>query len=225
MDKNISSVVDFAQEMSQFNFVSKYARYDELHSRRETWDECVNRVLKMHLKKYKNLPEEDKERIKWAFQLVKEKRVIPSMRSCQFGGKAIEQHNLKIFNCCVRQIDSIRAFAEVEYSLLAGTGVGIGLTKHYIDRLPDLVDASDKTGSVIAYTVQDSIEGWADSFDALLSCYFRNTAFSGRKIIFDYSKIRAEGTKIKTGGGKAPGYRGLKVTHKKIKALLDYIIE
>ena len=225
MDKNISSVVDFAQEMSQFNFVSKYARYDELHSRRETWDECVNRVLKMHLQKYKHLPEDDKEKIKWAFQLVKEKKVVPSMRSMQFGGKSILNANLKIYNCTVRQVDSIRAFSEIMYALLCGCGVGIGVTKQYINRLPDLVDATDKTGSVISYTIQDSIEGWSDSIEALLSCYFRNNAYSGRKLVFDYSKIRPEGTPIKTGGGKAPGYKGLKKTHQKVKQLLDYIIE
>lgn len=217
--------IDFLHEMSQFNFHSKYARYNETYNRRETWDECVNRVLRMHLTRYKGLPQTDLDKIKWAFQLVKDKRVVPSMRSMQFGGKAILANNLKIYNCTVRQIDSIRAFAEVMYALLCGCGVGIGVTKPYIDRLPGLVDATDKTGSVISYTIQDSIEGWADSVEALLLSYVRNNAFSGRKIVFDYSKIRPEGAPIKTGGGKAPGYKGLKATHKKIKLLLDHIIE
>ena len=222
---SIQPPVNFLEEMGTFNFVSKYARYNELMSRRETWEECVNRVLKMHLTKYKDLPPDDIEKIKWAFGLVKDKKVVPSMRSLQFGGKAILNKHLKIYNCCMRQIDSIRAFSEVMYALLCGCGVGVGITKKYINRLPDLVDESDKTGSVIAYTIQDSIEGWSDSFEALLSCYFRNTAFSGRKLIFDYSKIRSEGSPIKTGGGKAPGYKGLKRTHQKIKQLLDDIIE
>ncbi len=56
-------------------------------------------------------------------------------------------------------------------------------------------------------------------------CYFKNTALSGRKIVFDYSKIRRKGSKLKTGGGKAPGYKGLKSAHSKIKKLLDHIIE
>lgn len=223
MSNSVST--DFLHEMSQFNFHSKYARFNDTYSRRETWDESINRVLRMHLHKYKHLPQSDLDKIKGAFQLVKDKRVVPSMRSMQFGGKAILSNNLKIYNCTVRQIDSIRAFAEVMYALLCGCGVGIGVTRTYIDRLPELVDANDKTGSVISYTIQDSIEGWADSVEALLLSYVRNNALSGRKIVFDYSKIRAEGTPIKTGGGRAPGYKGLKATHKKIKLLLDHLIE
>src|SRR5690606_37362066 len=64
-----------------------------------------------------------------------------------------------------------------------------------------------------------------DSIEALLMCYFQNTPYTGRKIVFDYSKIRPEGAPLKTGGGKAPGYKGLKRSHQKIKELLDYVIE
>jgi ribonucleoside-diphosphate reductase alpha chain len=143
----------------------------------------------------------------------------------QFGGKAIESQNSKIFNCSVRHIDSIRAFSECVHLLLNGVGVGIGLTKHYLNRLPDLVDANDKTGMVVSYTVSDDIRGWADSIEVLLMSYFKNTAFTGRKIVFDYSRIRPEGSPLKTSGGKAPGFRGLKKAHQKIKILLDEVIE
>lgn len=211
--------------MANFTFTSKYARYDEKKLRRETWEETVGRVEKMHLKKFKFLSEPDKQEIIKAFDFVREKKVSPSMRSAQFGGKAIEQHNARIYNCGVRHIDSIRSFAESFYILLCGTGIGFGLNKYFLGRLPDLVNENDKTGSVLTYPVQDSIEGWADSLEALLNCYFKNTAYSGRKIVFDYSKIRPRGTPLKTGGGKAPGYKGLKNAHKKIKILLDAIIE
>lgn len=128
-------------------------------------------------------------------------------------------------NCSVRHVDSIRAFAEVAYLMLCGCGTGIGLSKHFLSRMPNLVNESDKTGAVITYSVDDTIEGWADSLEALLSCYFQNTCFSGRKIIFDYSKIRRKGSLLKTGGGRAPGYKPLKAAHAKIKKLLDRIIE
>jgi len=213
------------EEMANFTFTSKYARYDEKKLRRETWEETISRVEKMHLKKFKFLSEPDKQEIIKAFDFVREKKVSPSMRSAQFGGKAIEQHNARIYNCGVRHIDSIRSFAESFYILLCGTGIGFGLNKYFLGRLPDLVNENDKTGSVLTYPVQDSIEGWADSLEALLNCYFKNTAYSGRKIVFDYSKIRPRGAPLKTGGGKAPGYKGLKNAHKKIKILLDAIIE
>lgn len=221
----MSSEINHLEEISNFIFVSKYARYIEDLNRRETWEEAVERLLQMHLNKYSFLNKADKKKIVWAFDLVKQKRVVPSMRSLQFGGKAIEAHNARMFNCCVRHIDSIRSFSEMFYLLLCGCGTGIGLNRFFINRLPDLVNANDKTGIVISYTVEDTIEGWADSIEALLSCYFRNTAYTGRKIVFDYSKIRKKGALLKTGGGKAPGYKGLKNAHIKIKKLLDSIIE
>ena len=82
--------------------------------------------------------------------------------------------------------DSIRAFSEIFYLFLCGTGVGVGLSKFFLDRLPNLVEAKDKTGIVITYVIEDSIEGWADSLEALLNCFFLNTAYTGRKIVFDY---------------------------------------
>lgn len=217
--------INFLDEISNFIFTSKYARYDEKKQRRETWLEAVSRVEKMHLKKFSWLLEEDINEIKWAFDKVREKLVAPSMRSMQFGGKAVEAHNCRIFNCAVRHVDSIRAFAESFYLLLCGTGEGIGLSNRFFERFPNLVNKDDKTGTVVTYVVEDTIEGWADSTEALLMCYFKNTAYTGRKIVFDYSKIRKKGTPLKTGGGKAPGYKGLKQAHQKIKALLDYIIE
>ena len=217
--------VDFLEEISNFIFLSKYSRYNEKLGRRESWKEAVDRVEAMHLRKYYFLSEADKESIKQSFNSVREKLVVPSMRSLQFGGKAIEAKNEKIYNCAVRHVDSIRSFSEILYLLLCGCGVGLGISKYFLNRLPSLANAKDKTGSVITYTVLDSIEGWADSVEVLLMSYFKNTPFTGRKIVFDYSKIREEGTPLKTSGGKAPGYKGLKNCHKKIKELLDHVIE
>lgn len=219
------AVANTQDEISKFVFAGKYAQYREDLKRRETWDEAVERVEAMHLRKFAHLDPDQIEGIRQAFDLVREKRVGPSMRSMQFGGKAIEAKNERIFNCSVRHVDSIRSFAEIFYLLLCGSGVGLGLTRKYLNRLPNLVNQNDKTGAVITYVIEDTIEGWADSIEALLNCYFVNNAYSGRKIVFDYSKIRPAGTPLKTSGGKAPGHEGLKAAHIKVKALLDNIIE
>ena len=220
-----TTVTNGLDEIANFTFTSKYARYSEKHKRRESWKEAITRVEEMHVEKYDFLSEEDKQEIKWAFDLVRDKRAVPSMRSMQFGGPAVTAHNARMFNCSCRHIDSIRSFAECFYLLLCGCGVDFGLTKKYLSRLPDLVDADSKTGIVLTYSVEDSIEGWSDSLEAQLNSYFKNTAYSGRKIVFDYSKIRRKGAKLKTGGGKAPGYSGLKNAHIKIKKLFDKIVE
>ena len=224
-NKKTDVKINALEEMANFVFASKYARYNEKAKRRETWEEAVARVEMMHLKKYSFLSKEDKTLIKGAFDSVREKKVVPSMRSMQFGGVPIEAKNSRIFNCSVRHIDSPRAFSEIFFLALCGCGVGIGLQQQFLNRLPDLVSAEDKTGMVVSYVVEDTIEGWSDSVEALLNCYFKNTAYSGRKIVFDFSRIRRKGAKIKTGGGKAPGYRPLKNALSKVKDLLDDLIE
>lgn len=216
----------YEKGLSDFIFISKYARYNDELKRRETWEETVERLTNMHVKKYKDrLSKEELDDVYNAFNQVLDKDVLPSMRSLQFGGEAIEVKNSRMYNCSVRHVDSIRAIAEIHWLLLCGCGVGIGLNKFFLGRLPDLVNENDKTGNVITYVIDDTIEGWANSVEALLNCYFKGNAYSGKKIVFDYSKIRKKGTRLKVGGGKAPGYHGLKLAHGKIKYLLDHVIE
>jgi ribonucleoside-triphosphate reductase len=118
---------DTLEEISKFIFTGKYARYIEDLKRRETWLEAVERVEGMHLRKFQPLLREDQlTELDWAFDKVRDKQVLPSMRSMQFGGKGVEAHNARLFNCAVRHIDSIRSFAEVFYLLLCGCGVGDG---------------------------------------------------------------------------------------------------
>ncbi len=218
--------IDVLEEISKFVFTSKYARYSPENQRRETWDEAIDRIETMHLKKFRGkLTRQQRDKIRWAVSLIRTKRIIPAMRTFQFSGKAIEVVNARNYNCSVRHLDSIRAFSEIFYLLLCGCGVGIGLTGKYLSRLPNLVAARDKTGTVLTYVIDDSIEGWADSLEVLLLCYTKGNPFSGRKVIFDYSKIRPVGALLKTGGGRAPGYGPLKAAHQRIKTLFDTLIE
>ena len=69
--------VNFLEEIANFTFVSKYARYNEKAGRRETWDEAVDRLEKMHLNKFSWMDVNDLIEIKWAFQKVREKMVVP----------------------------------------------------------------------------------------------------------------------------------------------------
>ncbi|NJO59113.1 MAG: recombinase [Richelia sp. RM2_1_2] len=218
--------MDILKELSNYVFAAKYARYDEKLKRRETWEEATSRVEKMHLNKYKNLSDEDKKNIKKAFSLVKEKKVVPSMRALQFGGKAVEAINCRQYNCSVKHIDSIRSFAEAFFVSLCGTGVGYGISKKYLNKLPNLISKKDiEESATFTYCIDDTIEGWADSIEILLMCYFKNTPFSGREVFFDYSKIRRKGAPLKTGGGRAPGAKPLKEAHKKIKKLLQNLVK
>ena len=56
------SEIDYLEEISNFIFTSKYSRYIDELNRRETWEEAVDRLLQMHLRKYSFLNKDDKNK-------------------------------------------------------------------------------------------------------------------------------------------------------------------
>ncbi len=189
----------------------KYSRYIPELERRETWDELVTRNKKMHLKKYPDLRDEIEE----AYNYVYEKKVLPSMRSLQFGGKPIEVAPNRIYNCAYMPIDHIASFSECMFLLLGGTGVGFSVQRHHVDKLPEIQKPNSKRSR--RYLIGDSIEGWSDSVKILIQSYFKG----GSKIKFDFSDIRPKGSRLVTSGGKAPGPQPLKECLLKVQGILD----
>ena len=55
-----------------------------------------------------------------AFEAVRRKEVLPSMRALQFAGPAIFAHEARMFNCSFTHINRLRAFQETLYLLLCG---------------------------------------------------------------------------------------------------------
>ena len=200
------------QLLSDITVYMKYARHIHQEDRRETWEELVHRNMMMHIKKYPML-EEEIEQLYVNFVL--NKKVLPSMRSLQFGGKAIEVNNSRIYNCAYLPVDSIYAFSETMFLLLGGTGVGYSVQNKHIDKLPEIKKPQhDKRKR---YLVQDSIMGWADAVKALLKAYTGNTSYTP---VFDFSDIREKGALLITAGGKAPGPEPLRIALVKIEAIL-----
>ena len=197
--------------LSDITVYMKYARFLPEKYRRETYKELVTRNMKMHIKKFPALEEEIKE----AYQFVYDKKVLPSMRSMQFGGKPIEVAPNRIFNCAYMPIDDARAFGEIMFLLLGGTGVGYSVQTHHVEKLPEIVKPSGKR--TYRYLVGDSIEGWADAVKALVMSYFRGTS----KLRFDFSDIRPKGSRLVTSGGKAPGPQPLKECLVKLEGILE----
>jgi ribonucleoside-diphosphate reductase alpha chain len=157
--------MDVTQEvLSDITVHMKYARYNKQLQRRETWEEIVDRNKNMHINKFPHL----KEEIENAYQFVYDKKVLPSMRSLQFGGAPIELNNTRIFNCSFLPIDDYRSFSEAMFLLLSGCGVGFSVQQHHIEKLPEIKIPS-KTKR---FLVNDSIEGWSDAIRMLCKSYF-----------------------------------------------------
>ena len=189
----------------------KYARYMPNKQRRETWKELVDRNKGMHIKKYPDL----KDEIENAYQYVYDKKVLPSMRSMQFGGKPIEVAPNRIYNCAYMPIDNLACFSECMFLLLGGTGVGYSVQKHHVESLPEIQKPNTKRTR--RFLVNDSIEGWADAIKALMNSYFKG----GSKLRFDFSDIRPKGARLVTSGGKAPGPQPLKECLVKVQGILE----
>ena len=198
--------------LSDITVHMKYARYNPEKKRRETWEELVTRNMDMHIKSYPKLMNE----IITAYSYVKNKKVLPSMRSMQFGGKPIEISPNRIYNCAYLPIDSIDAFSETMFLLLGGTGVGYSVQKHHVEKLPFINKPYPKRSR--RYLIGDSIEGWADAIKILMKSYLNGKS---SRIVFDYSDIRPKGARLVTSGGKAPGPQPLKECILKITGLLE----
>ena len=197
--------------LSDITVYMKYARFIPEKNRRETWEELVTRNKEMHQKKYPKL----KKEIESVYKFVYDKKVLPSMRSLQFGGKPIEISPNRIYNCAYLPIDDWRAFGEVMFLLLGGTGVGYSVQKHHVEKLPQI--HKPKQDRERRFLVSDSIEGWADSVKSLIKSYFTG----GSSLRFDYSDIRPKGARLITSGGKAPGPEPLRICIEKIRSVLD----
>jgi ribonucleoside-diphosphate reductase alpha chain len=193
----------------------KYAKYLPEKQRRETWEEIVDRNMQMHIKQYPILEKEIRNVYK---TFVMTKKVLPSMRSLQFGGKPIEMSPNRVYNCAYMPIDSHHAFNEAMFLLLGGTGVGYSVQRHHVEQLPEIQKpAKDRQRR---YLIADSIEGWADSVKVLLECYM---GMRKSTPIFDYSDIREKGALLITSGGKAPGFQPLRECLVKIEGILQNI--
>jgi ribonucleoside-triphosphate reductase len=200
------------QILSEITVYMKYAKFVPELNRRESWEELVTRNKEMHIKKYPQLKDEIEEK----YKLVYDKKVLPSMRSLQFGGKPIEISPNRVYNCAYLPIDSLDAFSETMFLLLGGTGVGYSVQKHHVEKLPVINKPYPKRKR--RFLIGDSIEGWADAVKVLMKSYMNG---GGSRIEFDFSDIRPKGAMLVTSGGKAPGPQPLKECILKIKGMLD----
>lgn len=200
------------QILSEITVYMKYARYMPELNRRETWDELVTRNKNMHIKKYPSL----KEEIEDVYRFVYDKKVLPSMRSMQFGGKPIEISPNRIYNCAYLPIDHTDAFSEIMFLLLGGTGVGYSVQEHHVSKLPPINKPYPKRKK--RYLINDSIEGWADAIKMLIKSYMNGKS---SRIEFDFSDIRSKGARLVTSGGKAPGPQPLKECLIKLTGILE----
>jgi len=176
----------------QYIHKSRYARYLPEKQRRETWPETVARYIEFFRDK---LDSDTAAKLEAAILNLD---VMPSMRALMTAGEALERDNVAGFNCSYLPIDNPRAFDELMFILLCGTGVGFSVERQYVNKMPEVAEEFFDTETVIQ--VADSKIGWAKSFRELISLLY-----SGQVPKWDVSKVRPAGEPLKTFGGRSSG--------------------
>ena len=176
---------------------SRYARYIDDKSRRETWEETVQRFIDYIFERTPAIAE-DKETKEELFNAILNHELMPSMRALMTAGKSADRDNTCIYNCSYLPVDDPKSFDEAMFILLCGTGVGFSVESKYINQLPDVPEKMFDSEHTIA--VHDSKEGWAKSLRLLLA-----HLYAGEIPRWDISKVRPAGARLKTFGGRASG--------------------
>ena len=186
-----------------FIFISRYSRWLDPLKRRETWEETVDRYFTFFDGHFADrgvkLNKGTREELR---QAVLNLEVMPSMRSLMTAGDALRKDNTAGYNCSYVAVNKVRAFDEILYILMCGTGVGFSVERQYVEKLPTISEHFTQSDTVIV--VKDSKEGWAKSYRELVSLLI-----GGQIPKWDVSKIRPAGARLKTFGGRASGPRPL----------------
>lgn len=199
------------QALADITTFNKYAKFVPELSRRENWKEIVDRNAAMHKEKYPEIA----DKIDQVYNdFVHTKRVLPSMRSLQFGGRPILLNEARIFNCAYAPAESPKFFSELMFLLLGGTGMGYSVQKRHVNKLPKI--KQPESDMEYKFQVQDSIVGWSDAIKVVSKAFFN----AGTLPIFDYRDIREKGSELVTTGGQAPGHAPLKACVEQLIALL-----
>ena len=179
---------------------SRYARWDEEKQRREDWNETVARYFDWfanHLEKNHNYIIDQDLRTSLERSMVN-LEIQPSMRTLMTAGPALESCPLANYNCAALPMDSPRSFSEHMYVLMSGAGSGFSVERRFVDKLPEVPSDLHDTDTTIV--VADSRKGWAVALNQ-----FINILYAGNVPKWDVSKVRPEGSRLKTFGGYSSG--------------------
>lgn len=206
--------------VGEYVFLSKYSQTHD--GKKETWQEAVNRVMDMHLKRYFGMvkPEDKAEFSKMfahAYSLYSEQRVLGAQRALQYGGELMLEKHARFYNCSSTYVDRVRVFEEIMYLLLCGAGTGYSVQHVHTDRLP-VPKGFDNSKQAEKFVIPDTIEGWAEAVGKMMTAYY----YGGADIEFDYSAIRPKGAYIR-GGFKAPGPEPLRQAIEKCHHIITRI--
>lgn len=176
---------------------SRYARWLDKEGRRENWDETVGRYMNYWMSDIEN-PMLDIKTFDEIEEAIVNLEVMPSMRALMTAGEALRRDNIAGYNCAFRAVDDQRAFDEILYVLMNGTGVGFSIENRHTSRLPCVSETFEETDTCVVFA--DSKRGWANGVREIISLLYQGSIPK-----WDVSRIRPAGRRLRVFGGRASG--------------------
>jgi ribonucleoside-diphosphate reductase alpha chain len=127
--------------------------------------------------------------------------------------KVFEIGNAALNNCGYVEVRTLSKDAAwlMDHLML---GVGIGFSTYHLKG----IFFQPLEGVTETYVIPDSREGWVESVRRCLAQYEHPNQ---PRVVFDYSRIRPKGTKIRGFGGTASGPEPLRQLHEKLVEIMD----
>ena len=178
-------------DYQSFIHTSRYAKYFDGKGR-ESWSETVDRYIENVVGN--KVDPDTKDEIMFAILNLE---IMPSMRAMMTAGIALDRDNTAGYNCSYLPVDDPKSFDEAMFILLCGTGVGFSVERQFVSKLPEIPKLFESDTTIV---VKDSKEGWAKAFRQLLVLLW-----AGEIPLWDVSRVRPAGARLKTFGGRASG--------------------
>ena len=214
-------------QLGSFVYSRTYSRYVPRLKRREFWWETVRRAVEYNCSL---LPTSRDEAEKLYDNIYRLKQFL-SGRTLWVGQTPVsDAYPMANYNCAFVVVDDFRAYHDLFYLLMVGSGVGVRVLKSDAEKLPKVrtdLEIIHKAyqprprGTRLEYTnlsfagdtatlsIGDSKEGWAQAiahyFDLLVNLEYSKI----RKIAIEYDSIRPRGERLKVFGGTASGYESM----------------
>jgi len=225
-------------QLGNFVYYRTYSRWLPEEQRREYWWETVKRSVEYNC----SLVPTSREEAEKLYDNIYNLRQFLSGRTFWVGGtKVAQKYPCANFNCAFIVLNNIKAFEELFYLLMVGTGVGVRVLKSDVNKIPKIRNnveiihkeynplhkkkREDNTSlefkkDVAIISIGDSKEGWSKALfyylDLLTNGYYEKI----KLIIFNYDNVRPKGERLVTFGGTASGHESIKNMFKKIYVII-----
>lgn len=214
-------------ELGSFVYSRTYSRYIPQLNRREFWWETVRRAVEYNC----SLAPTTREEAEKLYDNIYNLRQFLSGRTLWVGQTPVsEAYPMANYNCAFEVIDDYRAYHDLFYLLMVGSGVGVRVLKSDAEKLPPIrtnLEIIHKaynprakenrleytgvsfSGDTVTLAIGDSKEGWAQAIDRYFDVLTNQEYSKIRRIVVEYDSIRPRGERLKVFGGTASGYESM----------------